>query len=387
MKHKYTVPAGWLLAVMLLLCVVPSVFGQVSSDGRKGNVIPTGVPFLLVSPDARSSGMGDAGVALEDDANATFWNPSKMVYMKSNSSFSASYCPWLRNLANDASISYLNFQAKTDERTAIGLSMRYFNLGKVDLADADNTSQGVYSPYEYAFDASVARSFGDNFSLGFTLRYISSHIFNSDANYKLQSGSSVGADVSLFYRNTFSSFGKESRFSFGTNISNIGSKISYDNTSGSQMFLPANLKLGIANTWVLDNENELTLAVDLNKLLVPTPPQTDSVGRIVKGKRTDVSVPASIFGSFTDAPGGFSEEFREINYSAGLEYGFNHRFFLRTGYFYENPDKGNRQYATFGVGYKYNFMDFNFSYLAASQQKTPLANTLRFSVAFNLGQH
>ncbi|RKR80475.1 long-subunit fatty acid transport protein [Mucilaginibacter gracilis] len=386
MKNNYSAPGSKLLSVMLLLCIGSGAFAQVSSDGRTGNVIPTGVPFLLVSPDPRSSGMGDAGVALEDDANATFWNPSKMVFMKSNSSVSLSYCPWLRNLVSDANISYLNFQAKTDDRTAIGVSMRYFNLGKIDLADANNTSQGAYSPYEYAIDASLARSFGDNFSLGFTIRYISSHIFNSDANYKLQAGSSVGADLSLFYRNKFDLFGKESHFSFGTDISNIGSEISYDNTIASQSFLPANLKLGIANTWVLDNENELTLAVDLNKLLVPTPPQTDSNGRIIKGKSTDVSVPAGIFGSFSDAPGGFSEELQEINYSAGLEYAFNHRFFLRTGYFYENPNKGNRQYATFGVGYKYDFMDFNFSYLAASQQKTPLANTLRFGIVFNLGR-
>jgi hypothetical protein len=387
MKNINNVLKSRFLLVMLFLCVVSGTYAQVSSDGRTGNVIPTGVPFLLVSPDARSSGMGDAGVALEDDANATFWNASKMVFMKSNSSFSLSYCPWLRNLVSDANISYLNFQAKTDARTAIGISMRYFNLGKMDLADADNTRQGAYSPYEYAIDASLARSFGDNFSLGFTLRYISSHIFNSDANYKLQAGSSVAADISFFYRNKFNLFGKESRFSFGTDVSDIGSKISYDNTAASQSFLPANLRLGIANTWILDSENELTLAVDLNKLLIPTPPETDVNGRIIKGRSTNVSVAAGIIGSFSDAPGGLSEELQEISYSVGLEYAFNHRFYLRGGYFYENPNKGNRQYTTLGVGYKYDFMDFNFSYLAASQQKTPLANTLRFGVVFNLGQH
>ncbi len=364
------------------------VIAQTSSNGSGPNAIPTAVPFLNITPDSRSGAMGDAGVAISPDANANFWNPSKLAFTEATDEFSVSYSPWLRNLVSDMNLSYISYAHKVDDRNAVGASLRYFNLGSIQLIDANQVDQGTYRPSELSLDVSFARKFSENFSLGLTARYIRSDLSNqafaTGSTSQAKAGNAFAADVSLYYKKDVQQFGLPATFAFGARISNLGSRLSYlDN--GPQYFLPANLKLGAANTWNIDDLNQFTLALDLNKLLVPTPPIRDAGGNIISGKDDNRSVPSGIFGSFTDAPGGFKEEMQEISYSTGLEYAYAKQLFLRAGYFTESVNKGNRQYATMGVGFKYLFYSFDFSYLAAQQKNSPLANTLRFSLTINFG--
>lgn len=360
--------------------------GGTNTNGSNSTQIPTAVPFLLITPDSRSGAMGEAGVAISPDVNANFWNPSKLAFLDAHDDVSVSYSPWLRNLVPDVSLAYVSYAHKLDDRNTFGASLRYFNLGSIEETDASQNSLGVYSPNEFSIDGSFARKFGNEFSLGLSLRYIHSSLFNGtfSGNQTVKPGNAVAADVSLYYTKPMQEFGKEATFSFGTNISNIGSKMSYTD-NGTKYFLPTNWRLGIANTLNLDQYNQLTFALDFNKLLVPTPPIRDADGNIIKGKDDNVSVPAGIFGSFTDAPNGFSEEMQEITISPGIEYWYNKVFALRAGYYYQNPNKGGLHYFTLGTGLRYDIFAFDFSYIAASQQNSPLANTLRFTLMLNFG--
>ena len=360
--------------------------GGTNTNGSNSTQIPTAVPFLLITPDSRSGAMGEAGVALSPDVNANFWNPSKLAFLDAHDDVAVSYSPWLRNLVPDVSLAYVSYAHKLDDRNTFGASLRYFNLGSIEETDASQNSLGVYSPNEFSIDGSFARKFGNDFSLGLSLRYIHSSLFNGtfSGNQTVKPGNAVAADVSLYYTKPMQEFGKEATFSFGTNISNIGSKMSYTD-NGTKYFLPTNWKLGVANTLNLDQYNQLTFALDFNKLLVPTPPIRDADGNIIKGKDDNVSVPAGIFGSFTDAPNGFSEEMQEITISPGIEYWYNKLFALRAGYYYQNPNKGGLHYFTLGTGLRYDIFAFDFSYIAASQQNSPLANTLRFTLMLNFG--
>jgi len=342
---------------------------QVNTNGSNANALATAVPFLNISPDSRSGAMGDAGVAISPDVNANYWNPSKLAFIEDNDAVSISYSPWLRNLVPDISLSYLSYAHKLDDRNTIGASLRYFDIGTVALTDAQGGSLGNFTPSEFSIDGSIARKFGETFSLGLTVRYIHSNLSNGSAsspNEGEKAGNALAADVSFYYRQGGID---ENQFSVGADLSNIGTKISYS-TGGNAFYLPTNLKIGAANTWNSD-DSQFTLTLDLNKLLVPTQPNSS------------VSVPAGIFQSFTDA--GLSQEFKEIYYSAGAEYWYNKAFALRAGYYYESPDKGGRQYLTLGVGFKYQEFGFDFSYLAASQQNSPLANTLRFTLSGSFG--
>jgi hypothetical protein len=298
-------------------------------DGSGVNAIPTAVPFLNISPDSRSGAMGEAGVAISPDVNANYWNPAKLAFLEDNDNVSLSYSPWLRHLVPDVSLTYLSYAHKIDERNTFGASLRYFNLGSIQQIDDYQNDQGVYKPSEFSIDGSFARKFGENLSLGLTVRYIysnfSSGAYTSSSGQQNKAGNAVSAGVSLFYQKPY---GKGSLFAFGTNISNIGNKISYTD-SGPSYFLPTNLKLGVANTWAIDGLSKLTVAFDVNKLLVPTPPLRDSNGNIIKGSDDDVSVPAGIFRSFGDAPGGFSEELKELSFSPGLEYAYNNLLAIR----------------------------------------------------------
>lgn len=387
----FTLPPRRIL--FYILFILPSaafsqlINGSTSTNGSNSNAIPTAVPFLLISPDSRSGAMGDAGVAISPDVNANYWNPSKLAFIEGTDDISASYSPWLRTLVPDVSLSYLAYAHKLDERNTFGASIRYFNLGSINLTDYNQNNQGTYTPNEFSIDGSFARTFGNDFSLGLTLRYIHSNLYTgyaSSSSQQTKAGNAVAADISFYYKKQINEFGNDALFSFGTNISNIGSKISYS-TTGTKYFLPTNLKIGAANTFNMDEYNQLTFTLDLNKLLVPTPPIRDSNGNIIKGKDDNVSVPAGIFGSFSDAPGGFSEELKEINISPGIEYWYNKQFALRAGYFYQNPSKGGLHYFTLGTGFKYDIFAFDFSYIAASQQNSPLANTLRFTLMANFG--
>ncbi|PJJ83762.1 type IX secretion system outer membrane channel protein PorV [Mucilaginibacter auburnensis] len=377
------------LAILFVLAVAPSgVKAQTNTDGSGYGAIPTAVPFLNISPDSRSGAMGDAGVAISSDVNANFWNPSKLAFIDNDFGVSASYSPWLRGLVPDVSLSYLSFGHKLDDRNVIGASVRYFNLGDIQLVDQNQLNQGVYRPNEYSIDASLARKFGNNLSLGLTMRFIHSDLSNASfatgTTQGIKPANAFAADISMFYKKPMEQFGTDGIFAFGANISNIGTKVKYSE-GGPSYFLPTNLKLGAADTWNIDDYNQITLTVDFNKLLVPTPPLRDANGNIISGRNPDVSVPSGIFGSFTDAPGGFKEEIREVSIASGLEYWYNQQFALRGGYFYENPSKGGRQYATLGLGLKYDIYRFDFSYLAASQKNSPLANTLRVSIGVSFG--
>ncbi|RZA03179.1 MAG: type IX secretion system outer membrane channel protein PorV [Sphingobacteriaceae bacterium] len=381
---------GFKTTLILLFLAVPAyVFAQVNANGSTVNAIGTAVPFLNITPDSRSGGLGDAGVAITPDANSNFWNPSKLAFIEDDNMVSVSYSPWLRNFVPDMNLSYLSFAHRVNERNSIGASMRYFNLGAIQLIDANQVDQGTYKPSEFALDFSFARKFSNDFSLGLTMRYIRSDLsnlaFSTGSSQQAKAANGLAADISAYYKNDRGyQFGVPVVFAIGANISNIGTKLSYiDN--GPQYFLPTNFKIGAANTWKLDALNEITLSLDINKLLVPTPPVRDNNGDIVAGKDDNRSVPGGVFGSFTDAPGGFSEELREISYSPGVEYNYNKTLALRAGYFHESPTKGNRQYFTMGIGLKYLFYSFDFAYLAAQQRNSPLANTLRFSLAMSFG--
>jgi hypothetical protein len=360
----------------------------VNTNGSNTTAIPTAVPFLNITPDSRSGAMGEAGVAISPDVNANYWNPAKLAFLESDDAVSLAYTPWLRQLVPDINLAYLSYAHKLDDRNTIGASLKYFNYGTIQITDNQGTNQTTFNPNEFSLNGSFARKFGDELSLGLTAGYIHSNLSNesfaSGNSVQANAGNAISAGVSLFYTKKLQEFGTDGIFSFGTNISNIGSKISYS-AQGPKYFLPANWKIGAADMLNLDDYNQITFTLDFNKLLVPTPPITDSNGNIIKGQSDNVSVPTGIFSSFSDAPGGFHEELQEITISPGIEYWYNQLFSLRAGYYYQNPNKGNEQYLTMGVGFKYVGFQFDFSYIAASQQNSPIANTLRFTLIANFG--
>jgi hypothetical protein len=376
----------------VLLVLSGTAFGQVlsggtSTNGSNSNSIFTAVPFLTIAPDARSGAMGDAGVALTPSLFDTHWNPSKLAFLDDENHASLSYSPWLRSLAPDANLAYLNFARKLDDRNAIGVSLNYFNLGKVNVYDINESPLGSYQPNEFSIDVSLARKFGENMSLGVSIRYINSAIVTSNTALSGSgghAGDAIAADISMYSTKTISQFGHDAKFSYGIDISNIGTKMSYY-TGGQSYFLPTNLRAGFADEISMSETSKFTFSLDINKLLVATPPLRDAGGNIIKGRDDDRSVPSSILGSFTDAPGGFSEEMREIAFSPGLEYMYNNQFAIRAGYFYENPAKGDRRYLTVGAGFNYQDFALDFSYLIASQSTSPLANTLRFTLGYSFG--
>ena len=381
---------GSLMALSFtLLCSIANsqtVDPNTQSDGKLSNTIQTAAPFLLIAPDARSGAMGDVGVAISPDANAMHWNPAKLAFMENPTGFSVSYTPWLRNLVPDIDLGYLSVYHRLDERNTIGGSLRYFSYGSIQLTDNSQNDIGVYSPNEFSIDGTFARKFGENFSLGTAIRYIRSSLSNGQFNgQEIRPASALAADVSAYFKKGTVLLGKDAEVALGVNISNIGTKVNYSDAA-EKSFLPTNMKLGGATTFNIDELNKFTVALDFNKLLVPTSPILDENGKIIDGKDPNRSVPSGIFGSFSDAPGGFSEELREISYSLGTEYWYNKQFAVRAGYFYENPTKGDRQYVTVGAGLRYNVFDLDFAYLLANQQKSPLAQTLRFSLMFNFAK-
>ena len=380
------------LSLFSLLTVYGDLHAQsvepgTQTNGSRSSNIFTAVPFLLISPDARAGGMGEAGVAVQPDANAMAINPAKLAFLDRTYGFSVSYSPWLKSLIPDVNLTYLSGYYKLDNRNTNWASLRYFSLGEIQLTDINQQDLGVYNPNELAFDVSFSRKMGESFSLGTAARYIRSNLFSGQfsAGQQTKAGNSVAVDVSAYFKKPTRFLGKDAILSAGMNISNIGTKMSYvDGDKG--YFLPTNLKIGGASTFIIDDFNQFTFALDFNKLLVPTQPVYNADGKIIAGQDPDRSVPSGIFGSFSDAPGGFTEEMKEINIAAGMEYWYNQQFALRAGYFYESPKKGDRRYFTLGAGLKYNVFNIDFAYLLASPQKSPLANTLRFSLLFNFGE-
>lgn len=356
-------------------------------DGRV-NTITTAVPFLRISPDARSGGMGDVGIAISPDANSQHWNVAKMPFTTSKFGASATYTPWLKDLVPDIFLAYLSGYAKfgKDDNQAISGSLRYFSLGDITYTQNGIDPTGTGKPREFALDLGYSRKLSPYLSTGISLRYINSSIASgAGSTVDFKPGNAVGADVGVYYSKTSDIDEFRSRtFSFGAVLSNAGSRISYN--SLRRDFIPINLGIGAAYTAKVDEYNKITFAVDVNKLMVPTPQIYKSGPDSGKYYYPDKSVVSGMLGSFSDAPGGFSEEMREFQVSVGAEYWYQDQFALRAGYFYEDKTKGDRKYFTVGLGARYNIFTLNFAYLIPSGSginRNPLSNTLRFSLLFD----
>lgn len=351
------------------------------------NTVTTAVPFLRIAPDARSGGMADVGIAISPDANSIFWNASKLVFIDDEkpSGVSLTYTPWLKNLVPDIYLAYLTGYWKVDELQALSASLRYFSLGTITFTDASGNVLQDFDPKEFAFDVAYSRKLADNLSAGLDLKYLYSNLATGQYvnGVEIKPANGVAADVSLFYTNNFETGDKKSNIGLGMNISNIGNKITYT-SSIEKDFIPTNLGLGAAYGVEFDDYNKLTIALDLNKLLVPTPDSTDTNPNNGILDYKEKSVVSGILGSFSDAPNGFSEELHEVIVSTGLEYWYDNKFAVRTGYFYEHATKGGRQFFTVGLGLRYSVFGLDFSYLVPSgNAQNPLDNTLRFTLMFD----
>ncbi|MCQ2960121.1 MAG: type IX secretion system outer membrane channel protein PorV [Bacteroidales bacterium] len=350
------------------------------------NVITTAVSFLTITPDSRSGAMGDAGAATTPDVYSQHSNASKYALAEDDFGVGLSYTPWLSNLGiKDINLIYLSGYKKLSKKEAIGASLCYFSLGDIPAYDEDGNPAGyTISPQEYSLDASYSRFLADNFVMGMTARFIYSNL-TGGTQEDYHAGKAVAADISGTYFNEFKG-SLPGLLTVGFNISNIGSKISY--SEDNKDFIPANLKLGVGYNAEIDQYNKVGVYFDINKLLVPTPPQNiyDGDGNIIgiEGKDDEVSVPQGIFQSFYDAPGGFKEEMKEFTLSLGAEYWYNNQFAARLGYFNESKTKGDRKYFTAGAGLRLNVFGLDFSYLIPINGKnSPLANTFRFSLTFD----
>jgi hypothetical protein len=349
------------------------------------NPIQTVVPFLTIAPDSRAGAMGDAGVATSADVYSMHWNPAKFAFIDGESGLGISYAPWLRNLVPDINIAYLAGFKRLDSRQVLSASLLYSSLGRVSLTDEFGTQVRDINPNEFSIDAAYSRLFNDNLSGGIAFRFIYSNLTSGSyaGGSETKPGISFAADISSYYHKNITLLSKAAELAFGLNFSNIGSKMSYSDAQIAD-FIPMNMKIGTSTTLNLDTYNKITATIDLNKLLVPTPPIRDiTTGEIIAGKDPNVGVPVAIFQSFYDAPGGFKEEMHEITYSYGLEYWYNNQFAIRGGYFHENETKGNRKYFTTGAGFRLKVFTLDFSYLMPLAQNHPLARTLRFSLSFD----
>ena len=382
-----------------LLCLLPSLsFGQIKYGevtGGEINTLQSAVPFLTIAPDSRAGAMGDVGVATSPDINSQHWNAAKYVFMEGNGGIAISYTPWLRKLVPDINLAYISGYYKLDGQQALSASLRYFSLGNIVFTDRFGNPDGrQFNPNEFAVDAGYSRLFTDKLSGSIVFRFIRSDLTGGTYVGDLESkaGVSVAADLGFFYTDKINLSGNDANLSFGANISNIGTKISYT-ANQDKAFIPINLRLGSALAIDLDSYNSFTFALDLNKLLIPTQPlyaDTDTAEIILKGKDPNVSVPLGMIQSFYDAPGidnsrgsVLLEELHEITYSLGIEYWYRKQFAIRGGYFYEYQTKGNRKYFTLGVGLKLNVFSLDFAYLIPTAVNNPLANTLRFTLGFN----
>lgn len=375
-------------AVILLLGFSATQVNAQSRTSTTGaNTITTGVPFLTIAPDSRAGAMGDVGVATSADANSQHWNAAKYAFAESEMGIALSYTPWLRNLVSDINLAYLVGYKRLDDKQTMSASLRYFTLGDIQFMDDEGEPTTTQSPNEFAIDIGYTRLLSETFSGAVALRYIRSDLTGGQLVNGAEShaGNSYAADVAFYYQNEIRMNRKKSTIGAGINISNIGSKISY--TDGeTKDFIPTNLKLGVSYKMEMDKYNTITFAFDINKLLVPTPQKDSSLvdGVVIPiGFSSDKSPISGIFSSFSDAPGGMSEELKEINFSGGAEYWYNNQFAIRAGYFYEDVSKGNRKYFTAGAGLKMNVFALDFSYLLPIAQNNPLANTLRFTLSFD----
>ena len=354
---------------------------------NNSRVITTGVPFLLISPDARSAGMGELGVATSPDVFSQQWNPSKYVFSEKGKEIGLSYTPYLSKLVNDIFLANITYSLKKNDRSAWGFSLKYFSLGDIQFNDLiGNTivQQGIERPNELTLDASYGLKLNQSFSMAVAARYIRSDLkLSSDADPT--PASSIGIDISGCYiGKTFKFKKRVARFRHGFNVSNIGPRLKYDE-GGQKNFIPTNIKVGSSLDIIMDEVNILSFNLELNKLLVPSPVATYKDETFIGYQQPDISFIKGIFESFTDAPGGFSEELKEVTWAFGIEYEFQKSFALRTGYFNESLEKGSRRFLTLGAGFSIDFAKIDISYLfSTSKIRNPLENTLRFSITLPL---
>ncbi len=388
---------------LICLCSLISgnTFAQSFINGASGasNPITTAVPFVAFAPDSRGSSLGDAGVATSPDVYSTHWNNAKLAFMEKDLGFSFSYSPWLGRIVDDMSLNYLTFYKKIDRIQTFGASMRYFDLGEIYKTDVQGLPIGNENPKEVAIDATYSRKLTDRMSIALSTRFIWSNLTGDLTGASgAKNGTSVAIDLGYYYTQPMKFGGLDSELSFGAHISNFGQKVTYS-TESQEDFIPTNLRLGTAFTTNIDPFNTITLVFDANKLLVPTPPiyATDENGDLIvdandeyvieSGKDPNRPLLSGVFGSFSDAPGGFSEEMKEIMLSFGAEYWYRDVFAVRMGYFLESEDKGNRKYFTAGIGFRYQVFGVDFSYLIPKQNNHPLGDTLRLSFLFNLDKN
>lgn len=369
--------------IALLLMSFLAFATTIKADGEKDkfNPVSTAVNSLKIGPDARAGGLGDIGAATDPDVNSQAWNPAKYPFCISRAGIAVNYTPWLRKIVNDIDLAYVAGYMRLGDYTAISSSLRYFSLGEVDAGE--NMS---IKPYEMAFDIGVSRMLSENFSAAIALRYIRSDL---SGNYSddTKPGNAFAADVAMYYNKYVVMGSRECQLGLGLNISNIGSKMKFGDEN--TYFIPTNLRLGVNYLIPINEYNKIAFGLDLNKLLVPTMPRQkdDESGEDYQQRLQkdyfDMSPITGIFKSFGDAPSGFSEELKEIQWSFGVEYTYNDKFILRAGYHDEDKDKGNRKYFTVGAGFRMNVFSIDAGYVLSTAASNPLDQTLRVSLAFD----
>ncbi|MDR2773995.1 MAG: type IX secretion system outer membrane channel protein PorV [Tannerella sp.] len=375
----------------IFICSALSIIIVHAQDDEKNKFSPlnTAVPSLSIAPDARGGGMGDNGASTLPDISSQYWNPSKYAFMESKAGVGLSYTPWMRKIVTDVALAYLSGYYKLGQydQHALGASLRYFSLGEVPVTDIGGREYLNLNPYEMALDVSYSIKLSEGFSLGVAMRYIRSDM-GADVEYELRPGNAVAADLSGYGERYIVVGNNECLWSGGFNISNMGNKITYDGGTTNQ-FLPTNLRIGTGLLMPLDEYNQLGLYVDLNKYLVPSKPvrgvdENDEEYDKRYDEYNDMNFVKGMVNSFSDAPGGASEELKEINLSVAAEYNYNSQFFVRAGYFYEHQMKGNRQYMSVGAGFKMNVFQLDAAYLISTVQSNPLDQTLRFTLSFDM---
>jgi hypothetical protein len=390
------------LSILLVITSVIYLQAQGYYDevaGQEGTrVITTAVPFQIIAPDARSGGMGEAGVASSPDANSMHWNPAKYAFIDKKFGFALSYSPWLRELVNDINLAYLSGFYKIDDRQTIAGTLLYFSLGDITFTNEFGDELGTYNPNEFSIDATYSRKFSEVISGAVAARFIYSNLTQGQfvQGAETSAGTSIAADAAVYYQKEVDMGSFTSDVTWGVNLSNIGNKISYSKTAIKKDFIPTNLRIGGGLNMHFDDYNSLAVLLDFNKLQVPTPPiyARDSITNqpiydaegnpvIAKGMDPNVSTVAGIIQSWYDAPYGFSEEMREWAIATGIEYWYANQFALRAGFFYEDKTKGNRKFFTVGAGLRYSVFGLDLSYLIPMEQQNPLENTLRFTLHFN----
>ena len=367
-------------------------FQSKAQSNLKYNVVTTAVPILLVSPDSRAGAMGDVGVASTPDGNSSAWNPAKLAFLEDKkASMAMSYTPWMSKLVPDIDLAYVNYTKALSDRQGISASLRYFSLGEINFTNEQGNSMGTFNPYEFYFDVAYALKLSDHWSAGTALRWIYSDIAQGQVVQGLQTkpGQSGAADLGFYYQGDYINMkgGRRQAWSAGIALTNLGAKIAYSE-SGNSDFLPTNLRIGGGYHLEIDEYNQISVYLDLNRLVVPTPPELGTNGEIVAGMDDNVTPLMGVFQSFNPAakPGGFGELLQENIYNFGLEYKYDNFLFARAGYLHEHKLKGNRQYVTMGFGLQYNVFTIDMAYLipASPTTRSPLENTLRFSMAFNI---